>query len=80
MSVNKMKKSKNSVKNCNERWHAAKPVTKGVKAILSGALKKKGKTWHPKLADKGALLPNHVYYLIDYCAGDPSVLRELLGN
>ena len=45
MSVNKMKKkSKNSVKNCNERWHAAKPVTKGIKAISSGALKNKGKT------------------------------------
>ena len=80
MSVNKVIKSKNSVKNCNERWHAAKPVTKGIKAISSGALKNKGKTWHPELADKGALLRNHVYYSIDNCAGDPSVLRELLGN
>ena len=77
-SINKIIKEKDSVKNCNERWHAAKPITKGIKAISSGALKNRGKTWHPELADKGALVRNHVYYSIDNCGRDPTVLRQML--
>ena len=37
MSVNKAIKSKEYVTNCNERWHATKSVTSGVKAISNGS-------------------------------------------
>lgn len=78
LSVNKSIKAKENVKNCNERWHAAKPVTQGIKKISSGANKNRGRTWHPELADKGARLRNHIYYAIDNCGGDGNILRQLI--
>lgn len=80
VSVNKVIRTKNTVKNCNERWHAAKAITKGMKVISSGAVKNIGRTWHPELADKGSLVRNHVYYSIDNCGGDPAVLRRMMDN
>ena len=52
--MNKAIKSKAYVTNCNERWHATKSVTSGVKAILNGSKKNMGIKWHSQLADKGA--------------------------
>ena len=78
LSVNKVIRTKNGVKNCNERWHATKPVTMGIKKIASGAQKNKGKTWHPELSDKGSRVRNHMYYAIDNCRGDANILREII--
>ena len=78
MSVNKLIRGKDGVQNCNERWHATKPVAQGIKKISSGAQKNKGRTWHPELADKGARVRNYLYYAIDNCRGDPNVLRYLI--
>ena len=75
LSVNKVIRGKDGVQNCNERWHATKPVTMGIKKISSGARKNQGKTWHPELSDKGSRVRNHLYYAIDNCRGDPNVLR-----
>lgn len=80
LSVNKTIRTKDNVRNCNERWHAAKPVTRGIKLISSGARKNLGVTWHPELADKGARVRNHVYYAMDNCGGDPHVLQKLIDN
>ena len=52
MSVNKAIKSKEYVTNCNERWHATKSVTSGVKAISNGSKKNMGTTWHPQLVTR----------------------------
>ena len=41
LSVNKVIKAKDGVQNCNERWHATKPVTQGIKKISSGARRTK---------------------------------------
>ena len=78
LSVNKVIRGKDGVQNCNERWHATKPVTMGIKKISSGARKNQGKTWHPELSDKGSRVRNHLYYAIDNCRGDPNVLRQII--
>ena len=79
MSVNKTVRTRNDgVKNCNERWHATKPLTKGLKKISQGANKNMGVTWHPSLADKGSRLRNHLYYAIDNCNEDEHVLRDTI--
>ncbi|MEW8546818.1 MAG: hypothetical protein AB2693_25165 [Candidatus Thiodiazotropha sp.] len=80
MSVNKSIKAKDNVRNCNERWHATKPISQGMKKISSGANKNKGRTWHPQLADKGARLRNHMYYAIDNCGGNPDILRQSIDS
>lgn len=80
MSVNKTIRTKDTVKNCNERWHATKPLTQGLKKISSGARRNMGKTWHPELADKGSRIRNHMYYAMDNCAGNPDTLRQLIDN
>ncbi|MEW8544680.1 MAG: hypothetical protein AB2693_14230 [Candidatus Thiodiazotropha sp.] len=78
MSVNKTVKGRESVANCNERWHATKSVTQGVKAISTGSKKNMGITWHPQLADKGARIRNHLYHAIDSCGGNGTELRRII--
>ena len=80
MSVNKAFKSKEYVTNCNERWHATKSVTSGVKAISNGSKKNMGITWHPQLADKGAKIRNHLYYAIDHCGVNGTELRRIIDS
>lgn len=75
-SINKTVKSVSGVKNCNERWHAARPITKGLKKIGSGAKKQLGKSWHPQITDKGALVRNHMYWAMENCDNDPNTLRQ----
>ena len=61
--------------NTNEKWHAAKPVVSGIKKISQGAKKWMGTKWHPQLADKGALMRNHIYWSIDNCDNDGKTLQ-----
>ncbi len=61
-------------------WHAARPVTKGIKKIGAGAKKYLGKSWHPHLVDKGALVRNHLYWAMDHCDRDASTLRQLIDS
>ena len=74
MSVNKTIKARETVSNCNERCHATKSVTQGVKAISNGSKKHLGITWHPQLADKGAKIRNHLYNATDNCGGSGTEL------
>ena len=80
-SINKAIREKSSgICNCNERWHATKPITAGMKAISIGAKKREGITWHAQLRDKGARLRNHAYWALGNCNNDPSILRQHLDN
>ncbi len=79
-SINKTVKTMNGVQNCNERWHASRPVTKCLKKIGAGPKKHMGKTWHPQLADKGSLVRNHMYWAMDKCNADATRLRQLIAS
>ena len=78
LSVNKTIKARETVSNCNERWHATKSVTQGVKAISNRSKKHLGITWHPQLADKGAKIRNNLYHAIDNCGGSGTELRRII--
>ena len=80
MSLNKAIGIGIILKKCNERRHATKPVTQGIKAISTGAKKNVGKTCHPQLTDKGARFRNHVYYVIDSFKGDGIQLRNKIDS
>jgi hypothetical protein len=64
--------------NTNERWHAAKPIDKGILKIGKGRKNLKGITWHPEIGDKAALVKNHMYWSMDNCDKDPSKFRNLI--
>lgn len=79
-SINKAIRSRVGTTNCNERWHATRPITAGLRKIGQGAKKNENKTWHPELGDKGALVRNHVYYALDHCDGSATKLRSIILN
>ena len=81
MSINKRLREGKQAKNSNDRWHCTRAVTSNVKKM--GACTKAivwGKTWHPQLADKSAVLRNHVYWCMDHCNGDANELRRLIDS
>lgn len=59
-------------------WHAEKPITQGIINIGTGRKKHFGVIWHPRLADKDALLKKHVYRAMDHCNNDASQLPKLI--
>lgn len=55
-----------------------------MKSIGLGARQNEGVTWHPELADRAAksgnLVRNHLYYALDTCRGDVSILRATVDS
>lgn len=78
MAVNKIVKAREGTINTNERWHAAKPITKVISKIGKGMKKAMGTSWHPQLRDKGAEIRNHVYWAIENCQQNGQRMRELI--
>jgi hypothetical protein len=78
VSINKLVKTKINTRNSNEKWHAAKGITTQIKKITIGKQTNIGKTWHPQLVGKGALLRNHAYWAMDQCNGSAAELRRLI--
>jgi hypothetical protein len=67
-----------ATRNTNERWHAAKPIAKGMQKIAKGRNNLKGITWHPELSDKAKLIKNHMYWAMDNCDKNADRFRQLI--
>lgn len=80
-SVNKfIREKEGDTRNCNERWHATKPITRELNKIGLGAQKWEGIKWHIQLQDKGLLIRNHVYWALDHCNDNVETLRGHIDN